>query len=157
MEMMVKTPTKYFFVKGSAEGLTKLNAFDNSLLNAGIGDTNLIRLSSIVPPACQETERIKLPGGSFVPIAYASLTSDKQGEIISAGVAIGIPEDDTLSGLIMEYSAVSHEKVVQEMVEKMVVEGFRYRNRVLKEVRTAVISTEVKNIASVFAGIVLWY
>jgi len=157
MEMMVKTPTKYFFVKGAAEGLTKLNAFDKSLLNSGIGDTNLIRLSSIVPPNCQEIEKVKIPGGSFVPIAYAGLTSDHAGEIISAGVAIGIPQDSTLPGLIMEYSAVSDRQSVEEMVKKMVIEGFRYRDRELKEIKTAVTSIKVIKTAAVFAGIVLWY
>lgn len=155
--MMVKTPNKYFFVKGSAEGLTKLNAFDKALINAGIGDTNLVRLSSIVPPNCEESPLIKIPPGSLIPVAYAGLTSNNAGEIISAGVAIGIPEDDSLAGLIMEYSAAAPDNVVEEMVKKMVKEGFRYRERALKEVKTAVISTEVDSIAAVFAGIVLWY
>ncbi len=157
MEMMIKTPTNYFFVKGTAEGLTKLNSFDKSLINAGIGDTNLVRLSSIVPPNCKETERIIIPGGSLVPIAYASLTSDRRGEIISAGVAIGISQDNNLSGLIMEYSAAAAENEIEETVIKMVEEGFRYRSRSLKEVKTAVISTTVEHIASVFTGVVLWY
>jgi arginine decarboxylase len=34
---------------GAAEGLTKLSAFDKALFNAGIGNYNLIRLSSVIP------------------------------------------------------------------------------------------------------------
>ena len=34
---------------GRAEGPSKLNTFDNALLNAGIGDVNLIKVSSILP------------------------------------------------------------------------------------------------------------
>lgn len=157
MNLMAKTPDKYFFAKGFAEGETKLNAFDKSLLNAGIGDTNLIRLSSIVPPACKHIELIKLPGGAFVPTAYASLTSDNKGELISAGVAIGIPKDDTLPGLIMEYSAAADDKTVEKMVVKMVEEGFSYRKRELKEIKTSLVSHRVENIGAVFSGIVLWY
>ena len=35
---------------GNAEGGTSLNAFDNALLAAGIGNINLVRISSILPP-----------------------------------------------------------------------------------------------------------
>jgi len=155
--MMVKTPDKYFFAKGASEGLTRLNSFDQALIKAGIGDTNLIRLSSIVPPACQEIKPVALPGGAFIPTAYASQTSDKPGEIISAAVAIGIPEDDSLPGLIMEYSAAREAEDVEQYARNMVTEGFRYRNRKLKEIKSTVVSAKVENIATVFAGIVLWY
>lgn len=155
--MMVKTPDKYFFAKGAAEGPTKLNSFDKALINAGIGDTNLIKLSSIVPPACKEIEPLILPGGTFVPVAYASMTSELPGEIISASVAIGIPADGTQTGLIMEYSAANDPEQVENFAREMVIEGFRYRNRVLKEVKSVVITTRVELIATVFAGIVLWY
>ncbi len=155
--MMVNTPDKYFFVSGAAEGITKLNSFDLALINAGIGDTNLIRLSSIVPPACREIEIIKLPGGALIPIAYAAITSETPGEIISAAVAIGIPEDDSLPGVIMEYSAAKDSLYVEDYAKKMVIEAFTYRNRTLKTVKTAVVSCEVKSIATSFAGIVLWY
>jgi pyruvoyl-dependent arginine decarboxylase (PvlArgDC) len=57
----------------------------------------------------------------------------------------------------MEYSAVSEAKPVEDMARKMVIEGFRYRNRALKEVKSIVITTKVESIATVFAGIVLWY
>jgi arginine decarboxylase len=157
MQTMVQTPNSYFFVKGTSEGLTKLNSFDKALINSGVGDTNLIRLSSIVPPACEEIKVCSLPGGALIPIAYASLTSDNPGEMISAAVAIGIPEDETQPGVIMEYSAVSEAKPVEDMARKMVIEGFRYRNRALKEVKSIVITTKVESIATVFAGIVLWY
>ena len=36
-------------VSADAEGGTKLNAFDNALLKAGIGNANLVKLSSVVP------------------------------------------------------------------------------------------------------------
>ena len=51
--MIIKTPTHYFLVSGASEGFTSLNAFDGALLSAGIGDTNIVKMSSIVPPRCQ--------------------------------------------------------------------------------------------------------
>lgn len=155
--MMVQTPTKYFFAKGFSEGQTRLNSFDNALIRAGVGDTNLIRLSSIVPPGCQQVEPIKLPGGALIPVAYSALTSDDPGTIISASVAIGIPKDDTLAGVIMEYSDKNRPDEVEAKTIQMVIDAFAFRDRELKEIKSIVISTEVVNIATVFAGIVLWY
>jgi len=40
---------------GRAEGLTKLSAFDKALFNAGIGNYNLIRLSSAIPDGSNVT------------------------------------------------------------------------------------------------------
>ncbi len=40
---------KVSITSGRAEGPTKLNAFDNALLDAKIGDVNLIKVSSILP------------------------------------------------------------------------------------------------------------
>ena len=54
--MIVATPTRYFMAHGCAEGVTELNAFDAALLRAGVGDTNLVRVSSILPPGCEEME-----------------------------------------------------------------------------------------------------
>ena len=48
--MIFKTPTQYFLVSGASDGYMPLNAFDGALLQAGIGNTNLVRMSSIVPP-----------------------------------------------------------------------------------------------------------
>ncbi len=47
---MLPIPKKFSLVAGSAEGTSELNAFDNALLNAGIGNLNLIKVTSILPP-----------------------------------------------------------------------------------------------------------
>ena len=49
-ERMTKTVTLAAATAGHAEGGTTLNAFDNALLAAGIGNINLIKVSSILPP-----------------------------------------------------------------------------------------------------------
>ena len=48
--MFTKTYQQFFFATGHAEGATPLNAFDGALLASGIGNTNLIKISSILPP-----------------------------------------------------------------------------------------------------------
>jgi pyruvoyl-dependent arginine decarboxylase len=55
---------KLYLVAGKAEGGTPLNAFDNALLDAGIGDVNLIKVSSIIPPGAEVVmEKPNLPKG----------------------------------------------------------------------------------------------
>lgn len=156
--MIIKTPTKYFLVSGSSEGFSLLNAFDGALLASGVGDTNLVRMSSILPPGCEEINPppVSLPQGALVPVAYASINSDVPGETISSAVAIGIPKDTDRAGLIMEYSAKAEEKIVLEQVRKMVEKGMEMRNREIKEIKAISASYKVAATGAVFAGVVLW-
>jgi len=155
--MMVSTPTKYFLTAGSSEGYMPLNAFDGALLSAGVGDTNLVRMSSILPPNCKEIEPVKLPKGALIPLAYASIVSHMQGEKVSAGVAVAIPEDPNEAGLIMEYSAKGHKEEIESIVRKMAEEGFKMRNRKLKEIKSIAIEHTVEKNGACFAALVLWY
>jgi arginine decarboxylase len=155
--VMVKTPNIYKLVKGKGEGRMTLNAFDMALLDAGVGDTNLVRMSSIVPPSCKEVDTILLPKDGLIPIAYGTISSTKPGQIISTAVAIGIPEDPTLPGVIMEHEDELPLSEVEETVRQMTVDAFAYRNRALKEVKSIGIEHVVEHAGSVFAAVVLWY
>jgi arginine decarboxylase len=156
--VIIKTPTKFFLVSGSSEGFSLLNAFDGALMASGVGDTNLVRMSSILPPGCEEIKPppVPMPQGALVPTAYASLYSDVPGEVISAAVAIGIPEDVNRAGLIMEYSARAEERVVVEQVRKMVEKGMEMRNRAIKKIMAISATCKVVAIGAAFAGVVLW-
>jgi arginine decarboxylase len=158
VRVIIKTPTKFFLVSGSSEGFSLLNAFDGALLASGVGDTNLVRMSSILPPGCEEIKPspVPLPQGALVPTAYASIYSDVPGETISAAVAIGIPKDSTRAGLIMEYSARAEEKIVLEQVKKMAEKGMEVRNRAIKEIMAISATFKVVTIGAVFAAVVLW-
>jgi arginine decarboxylase len=157
--MMVKTPNCYCLVSGASEGRTRLNAFDKSLLVAGVGDTNLMRMSSILPPAAEEVSvnDLVLPPGGLIPLAYAAFDGTTPGQWISAAIAVGIPEDDREPGVIMEFEDHSPLKNVKEIVEQMVVDGFEYRNRKLKEIKSLGIEHQVEICGAVFAAAVLWY
>jgi arginine decarboxylase len=156
--VIIKTPTTFFLVSGSSEGFSLLNAFDGALLASGVGDTNLVKMSSILPPHCNELKPppVPMPQGALVPVAYASLCSDVPGEVISSAVAIGIPKDVDRAGLIMEYSARADEDVVVERVKKMVEKGMEMRKREIKEIRSISASFRVVTIGATFAGVVLW-
>lgn len=154
--MIFKTPTKYFMVSGASDGFTPLNAFDGALLQAGIGNTNIIKMSSIVPPRCRLISPIALPPGALVPAAYASITSDVPGEIIAAGVAIALPKERDRNGLIMEYSAKGRKDQIEEKVRQMALEGMKLRGWEIKDLKSIAIEYKVKKIGAAFAAVVLW-
>ena len=154
---MVEIPRIFFSVSGKSDGFTPLNAFDNCLLRAGVGDTNLVKMSSIIPPRCEKSAPVALPHGSLVPIAYAFISSETPGQVIAAAVAVAIPEDPSLAGLIMEYSADSPLENVSEIVKEMTRKGFESRKRKIKELYVTGAEHKVERCGGAFAGVVLWY
>ena len=93
---MLPVPEFFTLVVGRGEGKKKLTAFDSALLDAKVGNMNLLRVSSVLPPHCLFRESLTMPYGSLLPIAYGSLTSDVPGETISASIGVGIPQDLSL-------------------------------------------------------------
>ncbi len=156
---MVKTPNIYCLVSGAAEGNTRLNAFDNALLEAGVGDTNLMRMSSICPPNAQQVNRdeITLPGGGLIPLAYAHIDSQTPQMWIASAIAVGIPEDPTQPGVIMEFEDHTRLEYVETIVKQMVVDAFEYRKRALKEIKFVGVEHQVEKCGATFAAAVLWY
>ncbi len=154
--MVIRTPSTYFLTAGDSEGFTTLNAFDGALLRAGIGNTNLVRMSSICPPRARQVDSVALPQGALVPVAYASITSAEPGEVISAGVAIALPEDEDHAGLIMEYSAKAPRVDVEHMVRRMAEEGMKMRGKPIKQIKSSVVEHKVVSCGCAFAAVVLW-
>lgn len=154
--VIFKTPTQYYLVSGASDGYTALNAFDGALLQAGIGNTNIVKMSSIVPPHCEMVSPVALPPGALVPAAYAALTSDVPEEVISAGVALALPEDENQNGLIMEYSAKGDRRTIEETVRNMAVEGMKLRRWPIRELKSIAIEYKIKRVGAVLAAVVLW-
>ena len=156
--MIIPTPTTHAFVTGSSEGFAPLNAFDGALLDAGIGNTNLLKMSSIVPPGTQELQvlQLALPPGALVPIAYASMLSDIPGSIISAAVAAAWSDDAEKPGLIMEYNAHGHRGDAEAIVRRMAEEGIKARGWSLGRIQSVSIDHRVTKIGAAFAGLILW-
>lgn len=153
--MFFQNPTQFFVCAGVGEGRTTLNAFDAALLDSGVGNTNLMKMSSILPPRVVQSDRQPLPPGEFIPIAYASIGSTTPMEVISAAVAVGIPEDPNLNGVIMEYSARGQGADVEAIVRRMAKDAMEMRGFAIKEIVSAVSSHRVEHIGVAFAGVVL--
>ena len=149
-------PKRFFLTSGFGEASTGLNAFDAALLEAGIGDTNLIRMSSILPPNAEEVERYRFPKGSFVPLAYGDRVSSEPGATISAAVAVGIPMDLGEAGLIMECSSVGEAGPCEEAARAMVREGMEViRGTRIKEIKSISATLTVRRVGAVIAAVVL--
>jgi arginine decarboxylase len=144
-------------VAGKSEGKTSLNAFDGALLNAGIGNVNLIKISSIIPPGSKIVPLPKIPFGSLVPTAYSYIISNTPGETISAAISIAIPKDKNLCGLIMEYKGKCSKKEAEKKVREMAKIGFEMREWELDKIESIAIEHTVKKLGCVFAAAVLWY
>jgi arginine decarboxylase len=154
--MIITLPTSYFLVAGYAEGPTLLNAFDNALMKAGVGNTNLVRMSSILPPNCKRIEPTQLPYGALIPVAYAEESSPQPGTPVAAAVACGVPDDPRLPGVIMEHHMTDEEKLCREIVLQKLEAAFAARGYKLKDVQAASAFGIVKEVGSAFAGVVLW-
>jgi arginine decarboxylase len=152
---MLPTPKKYFLTSGSAEGNTELTAFDGALLNAGIGNVNIIKVSSILPPKAQFSPQLELPFGALVPTAFGMIISEQPGQIISAGVAVGISEDSF--GIIMERTDTCTKKELEKKIEAMVRESFSMRKMELKDLKISSVEHQVQKIGCCIAAVPLWY
>lgn len=151
---MLPIPRKFTLVAGCAEGNTKLNAFDNALLASGVGNMNLLRVSSILPPHAVHTEEFFMTPGSLLPVAYGTLTSDLRGRLIAAAVAAGITADSY--GVIMEFSGRCTGMEAKNAVTHMVKEAFASRAIKLEKVLVKAVEHHVEKIGCVFAAVVLW-
>jgi arginine decarboxylase len=152
---MLPTPRKFTICAGAAEGPTRLNAFDNALLAAGIGNLNLLRVSSVLPPGAEYAEKLDIAPGSLTPTAYGTITSSTPGERIAAAVGIGFTADTF--GMIMEYSGVCTKEEAEREVGRMIEEAFKQRNLPLVKKMVKGADIVVEHIATAFAAVALWY
>ena len=147
--------TKAAGTAGNAEGSTPLNAFDNALLAAGIGNINLIKISSILPPGVELVALPRIKPGALVPTAYAAMTSEVPGEVVAAAVGWARPEDPAKNGVIMEF----HDKATREEAERMIVqmleEAFRVRGEKIRDMKVFAVEHRVERTGCALAAVTL--
>ena len=152
---MITNPERFIIVSAAAEASYSLTAFDAALLKAGIGNVNLVRISSILPPGCFEEENgIIFPPGAFVPTAYGSICSEIKGELIAAAVGIGFSKDTF--GVIMEFSGKCSAEEARANVEAMIKEAFSNRSEELKGMKIKSVEHRVEKAGAVLAAVALW-
>ena len=143
---------KIAIVSGKSEGPTKLNAFDNALTAAGIGDVNLIKVSSMLAGNTEIQKLPKLKPGAMINCVLSEMTSDNPGDVITAVVAVAIGEK---LGCVVETTRVNEK--LEDIIDdaRMMVKYMMDRRGVeTKDLLIETSSTTVKNIASVVASVV---
>lgn len=151
---MLPTPNLFSLVAAAAEGEKELTAFDKALLKAGVGNVNLLRVSSILPPGAAFVPKLAIPPGSLVPIAYGSVISQEPGQLIAAAVAVGIGDE---FGVIMEFAGSCGQTDAENRVQEMVEEAFAYRQIKLREIKIIGVEHKVIRCGCVFAAVPLWF
>ena len=143
---------KIAIVTGKDEGPTKLNAFDNALSDAGIGDVNLIKVSSMLSADAEIQKLPKLKAGAMVNCVLSEVTSDNPGDVITAVIAVAIGNE---LGCVVETTGIN--KDTDELIgkaEEMVRYMMEKRDVAIRELRVEFSTTTVKNIASAIASVV---
>lgn len=79
--------------------VSRLNAFDNALVVAGIHDCNLIPVSSILAKGTRIVEQFCIVPGAFVP-AVLSVAHGERGKRLCTGLAVGF--NDKGYGYVVE-------------------------------------------------------
>lgn len=105
---------------GSGAGQTPLSAFDTALLDAGVGDFNLVTLSSVIPPA-STIRHVDAPlagtHGDLLFCVRAEAYADQPGQEAWAG--LGWLTDDTGAGLFVEHHGSSEASVVAQIEQSL--------------------------------------
>ncbi|WP_066634579.1 pyruvoyl-dependent arginine decarboxylase [Desulfolucanica intricata] len=152
---MLPTPKKFFITAAGSEGRSGLTAFDNALLKARIGNINLIRVSSILPPGANYDPDLQIPPGSLVPTAYGYIISDVPGEKIAAAVGVGFSSDTF--GVIMEFSGRCSREEAHKNIVDMLKESFETRGMELVDMKIAAVEHVVESVGCCLAAVPMWY
>jgi len=114
--------------KGKGSGHTELSAFDNALYDAGIGNFNLIRLTSIIPPGSKVVVRKinwnQVDFGNKLYVVLAKATQVITGKEAWAG--IGWVQSKDGQGMFIEHTAESQEDVVR-LIKNSLNDIVKYR------------------------------
>jgi arginine decarboxylase len=143
---------KVSITSGKAEGPTKLNAFDNALLDAGIGDVNLIKVSSIIPAGAELIDIPQFPAGEMVNTVLSYVSSDRQGDQLCAVIAVAISDE---LGCVVEHGGINEdpEKVKEEALG-MVKYMMQVRGKKINELIIECQKHQVKRQGAAIAALV---
>lgn len=102
-------PKKLFFTKGVGIHREKLTSFEMALRDADIACYNLVRVSSIFPPNCEEVtieEGLKhLSPGQIVHVVLSECATAEPNRLVAASVGVAIPRDRNTFGYLSEHHA----------------------------------------------------
>ncbi len=130
---MYLVPSEFFITSSSATSeVSGLNAFDRALLKAGIGEQNMVAVSSVIPMGAKEIPRRELPMGAVTHCVLAQMRGT-EGEMIAAGIAYAYRKDGKGGYVAEGHIHGSKESLKAELRWKMEEMG-RIRDTELDEI-----------------------
>ncbi len=145
-------PKAFFVTSGVGMDPEYDNAFDLALRDAGIGECNLVEVSSILPANAVETERSSVmvtPGK--ITFCVMSRADGKSGEVIGAGVGYGWlgvenenGEAEREFGIVCEHHGHCSRDYLAEKVHEKLYKMAEIRDKKLLEKELLVESSEVE-------------
>lgn len=151
-------PKYYKLVSGIGFDKYSLTSFDKSLINAGIGNFNLVKVSSVLPIGCIKKDQINLPDGSILYAAFAVVSAQKG--YVTTSISVSIPEDKKRCGLIFEVSRMDKDTLkAQESVLEMGLRAFQNRGINILRQEVSSITNKVyceKDYVTSISAVVMW-
>ncbi|CAN5174162.1 arginine decarboxylase, pyruvoyl-dependent [soil metagenome] len=104
---MFPIPTRFFLTTGIGVHREHLTAFELALREADIEQQNLVSVSSILPPGCQQMDRADgtrtLRPGEITFCVMARAETNEPGRRITASIGLARPSDPAQYGYISEH------------------------------------------------------
>ncbi len=135
-------PSRFMAVSGVGISETSpINAFDNALQDSGLGDYNVVPVSSIIPKEAVEVDRLDPEPGSIVFVVMAR-AEGHGGQRLSVGLAWTKPEGHL--GIVMEFRRTDSERGAgRAFLERSVREASKVRGLPDSEIRFLETSLDV--------------
>ncbi|MBR6203870.1 MAG: pyruvoyl-dependent arginine decarboxylase [Candidatus Methanomethylophilaceae archaeon] len=131
---MELVPSKFFITSSSAVSeVSDLNAFDKALIKAGIGEQNLVSVSSVIPVGAERVEACEMPMGAITHCVLAQMRGC-EGETISAGIAYTYRKDGK-GGYVAEGHIHGSAESLKEILKWKMEEMARIRDTEFEEIR----------------------
>ncbi len=108
---------------GIGTGPTPLSAFDHALFEAGIGNDNLVHLSSVIPygfvPKVQKVDRNDIEKGHRLYVVYASHIASEPGMMVASGLGWVMAQTDPAWGLFVEHIGDTSDDVRRQIADSL--------------------------------------
>ncbi|HEX9692164.1 MAG TPA: arginine decarboxylase, pyruvoyl-dependent [Gemmatimonadales bacterium] len=102
-------PSRAFLTKGVGRHKEKLTSFELALRDAHVAQYNLVRVSSIWPPHCEQVSWERgvsgLRPGQVVFAVVAEASTNEPSRLATAAIGLAIPADPSHHGYISEHHA----------------------------------------------------
>ncbi len=127
-------PKEFFVTSARAiSPVSRLNAFDLALKNAGISQCNIVPVSSILPPGCKERKWRKIPAGSITFVVAARMDGE-EGVNIGAGIAWTWEKSGEF-GIVAEAHGYMDKKALKETLDGKIKEMAEIRGILVTPLR----------------------